>query len=72
VVGVTSQGTRRFTLGTKTLDVERVGTNWKLSHQHQVVRTRDLSAGVDELLGKSRRNLDLVLRILEWDTSARP
>ena len=70
--GVTSQGAQRFTLGKKALDVERVGTNWKLSHQHQVVRTRDLSAGVDELLGKSRRNLDLVLRILEWDTSARP
>jgi hypothetical protein len=72
VFGVTSQGVQRFTLGEKALDVERVGTNWKLSHQHQVVRTRDLSAGVDELLGKSRGNLDLVMRILEWDTSARP
>jgi hypothetical protein len=72
VFGVTSQGAQRFTLGKKAVDVERVGTNWKLSHQHQVVRTRDISAGVDELLGKGRGNMELVLRILEWDTSTRP
>jgi hypothetical protein len=72
VFGVTSQAAQRFTLGKKALDVERVGRSWKLSHQHQVVRTRDLAAGVDELLGKSRGNMELVLRILEWDTSVRP
>jgi len=66
----TSHSVQRFTLGKKAMDVERVGTNWKLSHQHQVVQTRDLSAGVDELLGKSRGNLELVLRILEWDSGA--
>ncbi len=66
----TSHRVQRFTFGEKTLDVERVGKNWKLSREHQVVQTRDLSAGVDELLGKSRGNLSLVLSILEWDVVA--
>lgn len=62
---------RRFMLGTKALDVERLGKDWKLSHHRQIVRTRDLSSGVDDLLGKSQRNMDLVLRILEWDSEMR-
>jgi hypothetical protein len=68
---VTPDSIEQFTLGAKTLAVERVGTNWRLIHEHRVVQTRDLSAGVDELLGRSRGNLNLVLRILEWDMDSR-
>jgi hypothetical protein len=59
----------RFGLGARALDVERVGTSWTLRHNERVIRTKDLSAGVDELLGRERSNFKLVLSIMEWDAS---
>jgi hypothetical protein len=67
-----SHGRQRFTSGEKTLAVERVGATWRLSDEQHVVETRDLSAGVDELLGKGRSNLKLVVCILEWEAGERP
>jgi hypothetical protein len=59
----------RFGLGDQALDVERVGRSCTLRHDQRVIRTNDLSAGVDELLGKQRSNFLLVLSIMEWDAS---
>ena len=52
-----------------TVAVSRVGMVWTLTVEDRVVETRDLSAGVDELLGHSTRdaNLASVLRIMEAD-----
>ena len=48
------------------VQVERGTHRWRLTHQGQVVESRDLSSGVEQLLGKSRSNMALVIRILEW------
>ena len=56
-----------FTFANKTLDVERVGKSWRLRCGGQVVETRDLPGGVDELVGRGRGSLTLILSILEWN-----
>jgi hypothetical protein len=50
--------------------VERRGRYWRLSFDGRVVDTRDLPGGVEELLGKGRETLPLVLRILEWASAS--
>jgi hypothetical protein len=53
------------------ISADRVDKFWTLTVGDQVVTTRDLSAGVDELLGRARTNLAVVLRIMEADERAR-
>jgi hypothetical protein len=40
-----------------------------LATKFHAVDTRDLSDGIDKLLGKHPSNLALVVRILEWDAT---
>ena len=49
------------------ISADRIDKFWTLTVGDQVVTTRDLSGGVDELLGRARTNLALVMRILEAD-----
>jgi hypothetical protein len=50
----------------RSLAVERIEKHWKLSMKDRVLETRDLTSGIDELLGRSSGNAALVVRILEW------
>jgi|tagenome__1003787_1003787.scaffolds.fasta_scaffold20605508_2 hypothetical protein len=60
-----------FTFEGRSLTAERIQRRWKLSFEGCVVESRDLSAGIDKLLGRSNRNVTLVLRILEWEAASR-
>jgi hypothetical protein len=51
----------------RTISALRIDGFWTLTVGDQVVTTRDLSGGVDELLGRAGTNLALVMRILEAD-----
>jgi hypothetical protein len=51
----------------RTISADRLDGFWTLRFGDQVVRTRDLSGGVDELLGQAGTNFALVMRILEAD-----
>jgi hypothetical protein len=54
------------------VDVERGTDSWRLTRGGQIVESRDLSSGIEQLLGKSRSNMTLVLQILEWHAVDRP
>jgi hypothetical protein len=56
----------------RTISADRVGKFWTLTVGDQVVTTRDLPGGVDELLGRARTNFAVVLRILEADAKTMP
>jgi hypothetical protein len=55
----------------RSVAVERIDSHWKLDLESRVVETRDLSGGLEELLGKSSDTTALVVRILEWEMSRR-
>ena len=55
----------------RSISVERIDRHWTLEFDRQTVETRDLSSGIEELLGKSPDNLALVLRILAWEFAPR-
>jgi hypothetical protein len=50
----------------RSVAVERIEKHWKLRVKDRVLETRDLTSGIDELLGRSSANAALVVRILEW------
>jgi hypothetical protein len=60
----------RFAAGGRTIVAGRTERIWTLTVDEQMVITRDLSGGVDELLGRSGANLALVLRILEAEAKS--
>jgi hypothetical protein len=60
---------RTFTLNGKQVEVERGERLWRLTHAGQIIETRNLSAGIEELVGKSKMNFDGALQILEWQAS---
>jgi hypothetical protein len=62
--------TARFDVAGKSFAVERAWRSWTLEFEGRVVETRDLTEGIDELLGKTRQNLGLAISILEWEAVA--
>jgi hypothetical protein len=62
--------TARFDVAGKSFDVERAWRCWRLGFDGRVVETRDLTDGIDELLGKTRQSLCLAISILEWEAAA--
>ena len=61
---------RNFRSHDQTIAATSDGKFWTLTLGDRDVRTRDLSQGVDELLGPARANLALVLSILEAQAEA--
>jgi hypothetical protein len=55
-----------FSLDGQTMTAEKLDWCWKLTLGADVVETQDLPRGIDDLLGKSSRNSELVIEILEW------
>jgi hypothetical protein len=55
----------------KTFEVERAQKGWLLYCESRIVVTRDLAAGIDELVGKKPANRDLAMEIIfSWDLPA--
>jgi hypothetical protein len=64
-------GRETFSLGGRTMTAEKLDWCWKLTRGVHVVETHDLPRGIDDLLGKSIRNTELVIEILEWQAGVR-
>jgi hypothetical protein len=58
---------RSFESRGRTVNADRGPKLWMLALGDHEITTRDLSAGIEELLGTSRTNLPLALRIMEAD-----
>ena len=67
--GSSAPAVKTFSLGGQTFTAAKLHRCWTLTLGARVLETHDLPSGIDDLLGKSDRNMALVLKILEWQAA---